>query len=171
MNRATSEGKRLEGLVDALKGELSVVKRERGESIMQGQEASMRLQGAEKELVSAKKAADRMNKDLMAARGELSTVSVRYEDSQLVTCSSQMKLQASQNIINELQEELHTKREALDEASRCIVMMKSENSVIGIGASNDPSMTGVGTSAVQQLRSDMTALRNKIADHEEEKRA
>jgi hypothetical protein len=34
-------------------------------------------------------------------------------------------------MINELQEEVNEKREALDEANRSIVMMKSENSVIG----------------------------------------
>jgi chromosome segregation ATPase len=158
MVRMGLERDTLNAVVDGLKGELAVLKRDRGENIMKGEDASIRLVRAEKELAASKTGADRVNRDLISIRSELSGLAILYEDSQLLGNTSAMKLKAAQKAVGELQEEVLIKGEALEEASRALVMMKNERGFKGeTGGETKPS-------------SELMALRRKIGDHEEEKR-
>jgi chromosome segregation ATPase len=157
----TADKKRLEDLVADLKGEVYALRKEAGQASQSGEEASIRLQGAEKELATLRDALERSTQEAMQAKTELSAVTIRFEDTKLAVVTAEMRAQTLQKVIDEQQDEISKKAAALVDASRSLAMMRSASMAQGAAASP----------AMEQLKADMMSLRKKISDYEEEKRA
>ena len=94
-------------------------------------------------------------------------MSIRYEDLQQLYTTEVGRRETALKMVDELQQELLDKSTALSDATRELALARRAANL------SSPSEGGSGTgspSAMDQLRRDMQSLRDKIGQHEEEKR-
>ena len=154
---ALAERNTLQAQVDDLTSELYALRRERGEVSQSGFEASQKASKLDKELAKVNAGADKATADLLTARTDLAALIIRYDDCRAALGERDARLAALQRVADERADEAATKGAALSEATRELLALR------GAGA-------GV-SGALDQLKADMQALREKITQHDGEKRA
>ena len=156
LSDALREKEQYEKMIEALKAELSKLRKDHIELVTGRETAEVRLRVIDKEIAQARQTADKAILDLTASRAEVVRLGLQTDSLDSELQISRRKVETEKRASLDAQESLATKTSELSEATQRLTLLQ---------------MSAAPSAANDQLRSDIKMLRGKCEDLETEKRS